>query len=308
MGRPEKPERTRKAAEPPDDARQKLAQTTAALFERWRQGDVRAAATLFEDFHVALTEIVSRQLGVKLRTKLEVEDVVQEVGVRLLRYEAKPEDGSPERFLGLLRTMAQHVITDLHRRYFGAEKRRHGSEIPIPSDSGIIHDPPQQVVASPSHEFQRTHDVTLARLTLWFIPPVRRDLLALRWWYDVPFADLVQRFQAEETALRMRHLRTTQEFTRVMVKVKGALPALSAEEREDIRQHLGRNAGGTSSIDSRSGSRVSRFAALLVALQHLAVLAGETLHPVDDGWPRSLLDSLPRSGTKSKEMGQELEE
>jgi len=276
-----------------EDAVAELAAVTRAAFERWRAGDVKSGLELFELHHPWLLEQVERHLGAKLRGKVEPEDVAQEVGVRLLVYVPKEEDGAVERFRGLLRLMVQHVITDFHRHFFEAEKRDGGAEVPIASDSRLARDPPRESVASPSGVIQRIHDVTLARVTFWFVEPDKRDLIALRWWYDIPFSDLTRRFGGEEATLRMRHLRATQEFARVMAMVKPALGKLPAEELELLREQASPPISGTSTFDSRvvAHSRIERFAAFLDALRHVAALTGETLRPLPDCWPRCLLDA-----------------
>jgi DNA-directed RNA polymerase specialized sigma24 family protein len=254
---------------------------------------VKSGLELFELHHPWLLEQVERQLGAKLRGKVEPEDVAQDVGVRLLVYVPKDEDGAVDRFRGLLRLMVQHVITDLHRHFFEAEKRDGGAEVPIASDSRLARDPPRESVASPSGVIQRIHDVTLARVTFWFVDPDKRDLIALRWWYDVPFSDLTRRFGGEEATLRMRHQRAQQEFTRVFAKVKPALARLPADEFELLQEQARRQVSGSSTYESGfvEQSRIERFVAFLDALKHVAALTGEMLQKLPDGWPRVLLDA-----------------
>lgn len=270
-----------------------LAQETRRCFFLWRSGDPQAGADLFALHQTWLREQVGRALGSRLRTKVDPEDVEQEVGCRLLHYSPKEEDGSVERFRGLLRTMLAHAIADLHRHHFDAEKRAAGVEVRVSSDSRLRSDPPRDAPTSPSGVFQRVQDVMLARVTFWFVEPEKRDLIALRHWYDVPFAELVDRFGADVGSLRMRHFRAMHEFARVMAKVKGALAALPAAEVELLREQAGQPAGGASTIDSRvvAASRVQRFAQYLAALQHVAALIGEPLRPLPDSWPRTLLEA-----------------
>src|SRR5262245_24993744 len=118
-------------------ARGELEQLTRALFTRWRGGDDSAVAELFGLHQPWLSDRVQRELGPRLRTRVEPDDVIQEVGVRLLQYEPKEEDGSVERFRALLRKVAQHIVTDLHRHHFQASKRGRGAERPILSDSRL---------------------------------------------------------------------------------------------------------------------------------------------------------------------------
>ncbi len=275
---------------------------TLELFVRWRGGDDLAAAQLFELHKNFIAAHVVSSLGPKLRTKIEADDVVQDVGICLLRYQPKAEDGAVERFRGLLRTMVSHVITDHHRRLFGAEKRYPGVEHPIISDTGMAHDPPREQASTPSAAFARQQDVALARVTFWFVEPERRDLIALRWWYDTPFSELAERFGADDAAMRMRHLRATQEFGRVLTKVKAALAQLPTAEADLLAEESSGPPGATASVDSRvlAHSRVTRFASFLAVLRKVATLIGEPLHPLADGWPR-ILRTVPSRGAKDPE-------
>src|SRR5262245_52159367 len=94
----------------PDD--READRRTRELFEQWRAEDGTASARLFELHQRWLSALVEREVGAKLRTRVEPADVVQEVGVRLLHYEPKSEDGPLERFRALLRQMTRHVVTD----------------------------------------------------------------------------------------------------------------------------------------------------------------------------------------------------
>lgn len=286
-------EGTTEPAPAPDRGDSMVETRTRELFAQWRGGDDLAAAGLFELHQAWLADQVARLLGPKLRTKVEPADVVQDIGIRLLRYTPNEQDGALERFRGLLRSMVQHVVTDYHRRLIVAEKRNAGPELQIRSDTGMAADPPRGQHGSPSEAFGRGEDVALARLTFWFVAPERRDVIALRWWYDTPFSELAERFGADEAAMRMRHLRATQEFGRVLAKVRAALAKLPPAEVELlVEESRGAPASG-SGVDSRvlARSRVARFAEFLAALKRLAAFIGEPLYPLADGWPRILVPS-----------------
>lgn len=286
-------EGTSEPARAPDRGDARLESRTRELFVKWRGGDDLAAAELFELHQAWLADQVARALGPKLRTKVEPEDVVQDIGIRLLRYRANEQDGALERFRGLLRSMVQHVVTDYHRRLIVAEKRNAGPELQIRSDTGMADDPPRNQHHSPSELFEQGESVALARLSFWFVEPERRDLVALRWWYDVPFSELAERFGADEAALRMRNLRATQEYGRVLTKVKAALAQLPPAEVELLMEESRSTSASGSGVDSRvlARSRVMRFAEFLAALKRLATVIGEPLHPLADGWPRILVPS-----------------
>ncbi len=276
-----------------DDA---LAARTRELLHHWRTGARSACVELISLHQAWLTVQVEHWLGQRLRTRVEPDDIVQEVGIKLLCFEPAAEDGALERFRGLLRTMAQHVIADHHRHHFETGKRD-GGEVPLlPEDSSLEQNPAHDRSASPGGAAERRSDVALARVTFWFLAAEKRDLIALRWWYDVPFADLAVRFGCEEATLRMRHLRATQELAAMMARVLTAMQRLPPPALELLEAQAGQAIKSGSSVDSRvlARSRIDRFAAFLDALEQVAKAIGEKLIPLPDSWPRSLLMATPR--------------
>ena len=270
-----------------------LAEQTRALFERWRDGDDEAAASAFGLYHGWLLELVQRELGPKLRTRLEPEDVVQDVGLRLLQYDPKPEDGSVERFRALLRTIAQHVVTDLHRRHFEAGKRGHGVERRIVSDSRVDADPPRDSATSPSRALERDEDRALARIVVHFLPADRGDLVGLRWWLDVPFAVLSARSGVDETALRMRLLRAMEKAAAILSKTRAALPRLDGADLDVIRLRVDGDLSFARMAAILGTSFITACARFHQAMRRLGALIGEPFRPLPDDWPRILLDAEP---------------
>ncbi|MSR47806.1 MAG: hypothetical protein EXS13_12215 [Planctomycetes bacterium] len=268
---------------------------TRVLFHRWRAGESEAFVSLFKLHQPWLAELIEHSLGAQLRRKVDPEDVAQEVGIRLLSYKPKAEDGALERLRALLRTMMKHVIADQHRHHFGAEMRDAGADVPLPTDSNVGFDGVRDANPSPGGAAERRHDVALARVTFWFVASDKRDLIALRWWYHVPFGELATRFGCEEASLRMRHLRATQEFAGLMARVRTALAKLAPEEFELLEAQTRPALGTDSGIDSRvlAHSRIERFAAFLDALRQVSRLIGEPLNTLPDSWPRCLLTEPP---------------
>jgi len=264
---------------------------TRERFEAWRSGDAASAARLFELHHDFLVDLVERELGPKLRSRLEPQDVLQDVGVKLLHYEPKPEDGSVERFRALLKKMTRHVVTDLHRRFFEADKRGGGAERPLLSDSRFGVDPPRGSVTSPSRVFERNEERELARVVLHFLPADRGDLIGLRSWYDVPFATLRERFAADETALRMRLLRAMEKAAAVLAKVRSALPRMDEADRDLIRLRVGGDLSFGSMAALLKSTPIEVCSRFQLAMRRLGKLIDEPFRPLPDDWPGCLLSS-----------------
>jgi RNA polymerase sigma-70 factor (ECF subfamily) len=272
----------------PDHSEGDLAERTLATFREWRGGDDGAAARLFELHEAWLIELVERELGPKLRGRVEPADVVQEIGVKLLAYVPKEEDGPLERFRALCRQIARHVVTDLHRHHFTAGKRGGGGDRRLVSDSQMGGDLPRASVTTPSRAFERLEEKSLVRLAVYFLEPERRDLLGLRWWLDVPFADLAERFGADEATLRMRHMRATIALGPLVAKVSGALARLEPADRDLILLRAEGDLTFAALASLLKTTPVRACSSFQQAMRRLARAIDEPFHPLGDGWPWSL--------------------
>lgn len=267
-----------------------LAERTKSLFEQWREGDDASAARLFELHERWMQDLIERELGTKLRSKVEPADVAQELGLKLLQYEPKAEDGSVERFRALLKKIAKHIVTDLHRHHFEASKRGGGGERRLLSDTRVQIDPPRESITSPSGFFARNEDQVMARLVFHFLSPDRGDLVGLRAWFDLPFADLSRRYAVEETALRMRLLRAMEKAAAVLAKVRNGVPRLPAADRNLILMRIRRGLSFQAMAVALRTTSVDACAAWQQAMRRLGVMVGESFRPLPDDWPRCVLD------------------
>ncbi len=101
-----------------------------ALAERVKQRDLEALADYLAEVRKPLCAFIERQLGPALRRKIEVDDIYQEVSVEAVRSlpEAQFEHREP---FGWLCQMVERRIIDAHRKFFGAQKRDAGREVPL---------------------------------------------------------------------------------------------------------------------------------------------------------------------------------
>ena len=101
---------------------------TVALVKRFQGGDRRALEQLMERFYPRVQRIVRVRTGAELRSKLALDDVVQEVLVRALgglqQFEVRP-DG---RLIHWLAKLAEREIANL-ANFHRAQKRDLGMEI-----------------------------------------------------------------------------------------------------------------------------------------------------------------------------------
>src|SRR6187431_1439449 len=102
---------------------------------RIHQRDPEALAEFLSSHRPQLMAFIERQLGSALRRKVEPDDIFQEASAEALRALPTAELGDRDPFSWLCQ-IAERRIIDLHRRFFDAQKRDAGREVPLGSGGG----------------------------------------------------------------------------------------------------------------------------------------------------------------------------
>lgn len=187
---------------------------------RIHQRDTQALADFLASHRPQLMAFIERQLGSALRRKIEPDDVFQEASAEAVRALPTTELGDRDPFSWLCQ-IAERRIIDLHRRFFGAQKRDAAREVPLGSSAGS--DAHQAglinlLVASlttPSQAFSR--NVREARLleALDKLPEDQRTALRLRYIDNLPSKQIAERLGKTDAAVRVmltRSLKKLQEL------------------------------------------------------------------------------------------------
>ena len=100
-----------------------------------REGDSQALADFIVARRPQLMAFIDRRLGAALRSKIELDDLFQEVSAEAVRSlgEVDLEDRDPFNWLC---QVAERRIIDAHRRYFGSQKRDAGREVSLNAGGG----------------------------------------------------------------------------------------------------------------------------------------------------------------------------
>ncbi len=191
------------------------------LVARVKQHDVGALAEYLTVQRRPLMAFIERQLGAGLRRKVEVEDIFQELSVEAVRSlpEAEFEHRDP---FGWLCQIAERRIIDAHRRFFGAQKRDAGREVPLGSPGG---DNSQQadiidmLVASMTTATQalsrKGHEIQLLQ-ALATLPEDQREALRLRYVEGLPSKEIAERLGKSDGSIRVM-------LTRALAKLQQML-------------------------------------------------------------------------------------
>jgi RNA polymerase sigma-70 factor (ECF subfamily) len=107
--------------------------STFGLLERMRAGDSEAFTALFHKYSPRLAVLIHYRLGPALRSKIEVDDILQETFLTALRQLSGFSYRNPGSFMNWLSRIADHAIIDASR-YHGRQKRAPEEVLPLRSD------------------------------------------------------------------------------------------------------------------------------------------------------------------------------
>ncbi len=185
---------------------------------RFSSGDDLAA---FMELHRRqLLAYVDRNIGPALRSRLEPDDIVQEVIISAL--------ASPEQFnvegrdpFRLLCQLAEQRIIDAHRHHIGAKKRSASREVSMDAPAGGgdgfgFVDLLVASITSPSQAF--SHDQKEFRLqqAIADLNEEQREILRLRFVEGLPTKDIADQMGKSDGAIRVMLTRTVAHLQEVL--------------------------------------------------------------------------------------------
>lgn len=182
-----------------------------------RRHDPAAVAAFLEQRRPALRAFVERRLGAALRSKIEPDDVLQELAVRAVRDLPQTDFTTLDPFNWLCH-LAEQCIIDGHR-HFAAGKRASGREVPgnVKPEDGS-----QDLIAllsasltSPSQAAVRDERQDRLAAVLATFPDDHREALRLRYAEGLPSKEVAKRLGKTDVAVRVllaRLVRKLQEL------------------------------------------------------------------------------------------------
>jgi RNA polymerase sigma-70 factor (ECF subfamily) len=187
------------------------------LVARIRRRDPVALGLYLEARRDAILAYIERQLGAQLRRKVEPDDILQEVSVEAVR--ALPSiDLEGREPLAWLCQVAERRIIDAHRRFFDAQKRSAGREVPLDAGdsnhAGLVN---LLVVTmtTPSQAFSRDQREFRLHQAIEKLPTDCRDALRMRYVDGMPSKEIAEKLGKSDGAVRVmltRSLKKLQEL------------------------------------------------------------------------------------------------
>jgi RNA polymerase sigma-70 factor (subfamily 1) len=190
------------------------------LAERVRAHDLAALAEYLSLKRKPLVAFIDGQLGQGLRRKVEVDDIFQEVSVEAVRSLAETDFAEREVFSWLCQ-MAERRIIDAHRRYFGAQKRDAGREVPLGNAGGdtqhaAIIDLLAVSMTSPTAALSRNQKELHLLTALTKLSPEQREALRLRYVENLPSKEIAARLGKTDGAIRVMLTRSLGQLQQLL--------------------------------------------------------------------------------------------
>jgi RNA polymerase sigma-70 factor (ECF subfamily) len=162
-----------------------------------KQGDGHALGSLLEGYRAYLKMIACMQVGRKLRSKVDADDLLQETFLRAHQAIGRFRGASEEEFLSWLRAILAHVLADQIRRYHGTERRdpdlERALELELERSSEGIVRMLAAPASSPSQRMIRHERAVRLAEVLERLPPAAREVLLLRHFQDLSFPEIARR-------------------------------------------------------------------------------------------------------------------
>lgn len=186
-----------------------------------KAGSGPALSRLLERHRGALEVQARLQVGRRLRTKLDFEDLMQELSLEAHRDIGHFRGRSEGEFVSWLRKVFAGILSNQVRHYLGTRRRDLRRERPIANacddTSRAVMD--RQLVApqsSPSQQAARRERAERLAEALDTLPPAYREVILLRNVEGLSFADVAGRMGRTEDSVKNIWLRALGRLRRIL--------------------------------------------------------------------------------------------
>lgn len=179
---------------------------TTILLQRWNDGDERALQELLKLHLPWIQSHVSNRMGGLVRAKEDTQDVVQDALVEFLRYGPRFKVSNEAHLRFLLGRVAENLLRDRHD-FFTRRRRSTARERPLPEDTVLELDAGSRDSVRPDRALEKKQWQAWVRLALELMNPEEREVIVLRQWDELEFAQIAEKIGGTADAARMRFQR-----------------------------------------------------------------------------------------------------
>ena len=181
-----------------------------------RDGDDQCRDQLFEICRSYLGFAARAQVESWLRVKVDASDLVQQTMLEAHRDFEKFQGSTEQEWLGWLRRILAHNVSDFIRRYKGTAKRRVQKEVPFrdPNVSGPSPGAPEPAATdrTPSQELALLDDSLRVTQALSALAPDYQEVIVLRNLERLSFNDVAERMNRSRPAVQMLWMRAIKKL------------------------------------------------------------------------------------------------
>lgn len=180
------------------------------------EGSADALASFLDVNRRQLMAFISRRLGDALRTKVEVEDIFQEVSAEAIRTLTPEWPGEREPFSWLCH-LSERKIVDAHRHHFYAQKRDAGKERALDARSsgggeiGLVNMLVKSMT-TPSAAFSRNAREGRLNAAIAELKEDQREAIRLKYIENKPSKEIAEALGKSDAAVRVMLTRTMKQL------------------------------------------------------------------------------------------------
>ena len=192
---------------------------TLVLLRRWHAGERAAIDALIARDLPWIRDYVHTRLGPLLRARADTGDYVQGAVMAALQYTPRFVTADRRQFRALVARIVENHLRDAHDHH-AAERRHPQRERELPNDSVLDLDRSRHAAGLPPVVAARDEQEAWVHLALELLDPPDRQVLRLRQWQELEFAEVGQRLGISETAARMRFQRALPKLAQQLLRLR----------------------------------------------------------------------------------------
>jgi RNA polymerase sigma-70 factor (ECF subfamily) len=189
-----------------------------------KSGDGMALGRLLERYHNYMGLLVRLQVGRRLRSKVDIEDLLQEIWMEIHRKIALFRGESEREFLTWVRRVIGAILANQVRHYLGTKCRDLRLERALVDEldqsSCALNGNLVASESSPSQQAVRREQAVLLADALQELPEDYREVIILRQLEGLSFPDVARRMDRTEDSVKNMWLRALARLRRMLENLR----------------------------------------------------------------------------------------
>ncbi len=185
-----------------------------------KAGDGAALGRLLERYRNYVGLLIQLQVGRRLRSKVDIEDLLQEIWLEIHRKIGLFRGGSEREFLTWARRLIGSILANQVRHYFGTKRRDLRLERALIDEldqsSRSLNESLVASQSSPSQQAVRREQAVLLADALQDLPEDYREVIILRQLEGLSFPDVARRMDRTEDSVKNVWLRALSRLRRTL--------------------------------------------------------------------------------------------